>query len=455
MASTNSQVIFRHGTAANYAALSKKDASTLYFCTDTKQIFLGDSEYTKGATVLATAPTEGFAGDHGKLYVYNGNIYLYQLIDGSNVWTRVANVNDKMGTVTSVGAGDGLDTTASSDNPITTTGTIVHAIPTGAAVTNDSIADQTLEFGETFNIVGLTTDKFGHVTGVTLHTVALPEETPVTIVQETQYDSDSAVGETISIVTDVTVGDTPHEIKKVITQFRIPGDGNTTYTISAGAEDGTILVTPSEGSAYTVAIGGWDDLAKQSDLTKLFKFQGTVATVADLPETSTEGHVYHVTADATEYVYAIVGDDATPTWEPLGGLIDLSAYAKMEQVVPRVIGATGNIAKFNADGTISSTGFTLGTSVPADAKFTDTVYEHATHTAAASGFYKVTVDGEGHVTGVTAVTAADINALQVTATSAASADKATADSEGNNIAATYATKAELETASGKLLWETF
>ncbi len=42
-------------------------------------------------------------------------------------------------------------------------------------------------------------------------------------------------------------------------------------------------------------------------------------------------------------------------------------------------------------------------------------YSHPTHTAAASGFYKVTVDSLGHVTAVTAVTKADITKLGIPA----------------------------------------
>ena len=42
-------------------------------------------------------------------------------------------------------------------------------------------------------------------------------------------------------------------------------------------------------------------------------------------------------------------------------------------------------------------------------------YVHATHTPAAQGFYKVTVDGEGHVSGTTAVSKEDITALGIPA----------------------------------------
>lgn len=42
-------------------------------------------------------------------------------------------------------------------------------------------------------------------------------------------------------------------------------------------------------------------------------------------------------------------------------------------------------------------------------------YVHPTHTAAASGFYKVTVDSQGHVTAVTAVEKSDVTALGIPA----------------------------------------
>ena len=58
-------------------------------------------------------------------------------------------------------------------------------------------------------------------------------------------------------------------------------------------------------------------------------------------------------------------------------------------------------------------GFTVGVNVPANAKFTDTVYTHPAYTARSSGLYKITVDAKGHVSAVTAVSKADITALGI------------------------------------------
>lgn len=49
-------------------------------------------------------------------------------------------------------------------------------------------------------------------------------------------------------------------------------------------------------------------------------------------------------------------------------------------------------------------------------KLTDTVYTHPNYTAKSSGFYKVTVDSTGHVSGTTAVTKGDITALGIPST---------------------------------------
>lgn len=75
---------------------------------------------------------------------------------------------------------------------------------------------------------------------------------------------------------------------------------------------------------------------------RVFKYIGTVETVDALPAAGTEGlaigHVYHVNADKGEYAWN--GE----VWEPLGGVIDLSAYATIKYVDGKVL-AEENRAK--------------------------------------------------------------------------------------------------------------
>ena len=445
MPTPGAQIVFKSGLKSAYDLIQTKDQNTLYFCTDTQQIFVGTSEYTKSLVVLDAAPTTSTPGNIGQLYAYNGNLYACTAIDnGSYTYTRVANVNDVVGSVTSVGAGDGLETAAGDDNPITSTGTIKHAVPSGASTHSSSASTAVSpDFGDTFELETIDTDAFGHVTGFHTTTVTLPANP----------------------------------------------DTNTTYTLSSTV-DGELLLTPSEGNAQVVTIHGWSDLAKKSDIATVFDFKGTVATVADLPTTGRVGDVYHVTAANAEYVCvqaSTTDPQADAVWEELGTDIDLSGY------IQKVSGATaGNVATLTADGSVADSTFTLGCSVPATAVFTDTTYEDATTAVAGlmSTADKVKLDGieaGGEVNIIDSISvastaiapdanknvnielssfgltidASELNQLDdKLATSggvltvdgnitghAASASTATYDGAGNEITQTYATKTDLQWAS--------
>lgn len=174
--------------------------------------------------------------------------------------------------------------------------------------------------------------------------------------------------------------------------------GNNGYTVAdsgktvsdfATAAQGTLAqnAMPKAGGTFTGAVSGiaptddanlttkaYVDAQIKANAASVFKFKGTVATTGNLPTATAdiEGNVYHVTADHGEYVCVKVDGSNTYTWEALGGVIDLSDYALSADVIQRVSGSEGFVPKFNANGTLASTGFTLGKSVPANAVFTDT-----------------------------------------------------------------------------------
>ena len=90
------------------------------------------------------------------------------------------------------------------------------------------------------------------------------------------------------------------------------------------------------------------------------------------------------------------------------GMEDLGAGDMLKSVYDtNANGIVDNAEKVN--------GLTVQTAVPANAKFTDTVYTHPSHAPKASGLYKITVDAEGHVSAVTAATKDDITALGIPA----------------------------------------
>lgn len=157
-------------------------------------------------------------------------------------------------------------------------------------------------------------------------------------------------------------------------------DTNTTYVFGEGSTNGAFTVTPSDGSSQSVKIHGLGSAAYTdstayataaqgtlatnampkaggtftgapiwataptadghlankkyvddtiaSKVASVFKFKGTKPTFEDLPKTgNVEGDVWHVEADHTEYVWATVDGALNPSWEALGGTIDLSGYA--------------------------------------------------------------------------------------------------------------------------------
>lgn len=58
-------VIFRTGTRAQYDALATKDANTLYWLTDTQELFKGEALFGKGAN--ATAQAAGLLSPEDKI----------------------------------------------------------------------------------------------------------------------------------------------------------------------------------------------------------------------------------------------------------------------------------------------------------------------------------------------------------------------------------------------------
>lgn len=59
----NENVLFRIGTYEQYSGLGQKDDNTLYFISDTCQLFKGDKEYSKPVHFVASLPESGIKGE--------------------------------------------------------------------------------------------------------------------------------------------------------------------------------------------------------------------------------------------------------------------------------------------------------------------------------------------------------------------------------------------------------
>lgn len=150
------EVKFAYGTKARYDALSPKDLDTLYFTTDTLQLFKGTTEYTKSTKMVSALPAAGqvqgviyFRMTDYTMHIWNG-VEFVQLnkktitqipADATNddvpttkavadyVQAKIEAVEQKKGLyVTDVTYKDGVISVAKNDDPITTTLTgVVHA----------------------------------------------------------------------------------------------------------------------------------------------------------------------------------------------------------------------------------------------------------------------------------------------------------------------------------------
>lgn len=96
----------------------------------------------------------------------------------------------------------------------------------------------------------------------------------------------------------------------------------------------------AKGDADTLqSAKDYADKQIKSSVTSVYKVKGTKATYAELPKTgNVEGDVWNVTAAngntpaGTNYVWVAAVGEVAAHWDPLGGTVDLSPYAKSTEV---------------------------------------------------------------------------------------------------------------------------
>lgn len=189
MPTLNSAVKFAFGEQANFTSLQSKDLSTIYFCTDTARLFLGETEYTRPIQYGSALPV-GFLPPNS-LFVLEGNDGeghvtrdLFFSKDGAS-WQPVAHINEAV-----------LNT---SDK---TLGII------DAGTYGDST--KTVDFGDTIIIPKVTVDSKGAITAIENSTITLPnapEDAEITITPATAGGTVvTSVIKTPETTTGVTVG---------------------------------------------------------------------------------------------------------------------------------------------------------------------------------------------------------------------------------------------------------
>lgn len=239
---TYSQISFRQGTKEQFGKLTP-DPNSVYFVTDTKQVYIGSDEYTTSALVIDHRPADGEQGSEGRFYVCteDGSSFIY--VNGT--WMTV--YDPTLPCVRHVYPGDTIDC---NPNPITTDGTVSHGTPEGASELVPDTTPVDLKLGQTFVVHEVHTDKFGHVVGVADRNITMPTADELSTV---------------------------FKFKGVLeTQDNLPTEGNSV---------GDVYYVKQESSEFVYLETGWEKLGPVVDLSglvpKVPNEAGKVAAFAD------------------------------------------------------------------------------------------------------------------------------------------------------------------------------
>ena len=197
------------------------------------------------------------------------------------------------------------------------------------------------------------------------------------------------------------------------------------YSLGTAAQkaSSTSVTSNSTDNQVPTAKAVYTAIANSFAANDAMIFKGTIGTngtVTALPSTTAKtGWTYRViTAGTYDSKVCEVGDliicltdgsSSTPaTWTVAQTNIDGAVTGPTEST-------DGYVALFNGTSgkVIKQSLYTLGCSVPAGAKFTDTVYTHPSNKQVSSGLYKITTNSTGHITAATAVEKSDITGLGI------------------------------------------
>lgn len=435
MPNSKSIIQFKYGLFANYKKIAEKDVNTVYFTTDTQQLFVGDIEYSRPVSHGSELPSQFLPPN--SLFVKDSDTLrtLYYSKDGSS-WDQIA------------------------------------ALPTN--VTGGVFGNNTqtsLKFGSSFTVPKLTVNNDGFVTAGEDVSISLPAESKVSV-------STSGTG---NAITGVSVDSTGYKLTFNKDTNFMPKSG--------GAFAGAVTVTaptsannPATKKYVDDAIGG------------ITQFE--VQVVSTLPTTGTKGIIYlvaHTHGDNDIYDEFIW---VTDKFEKIGNTdVDLSDYVtttKLSTELSKKVSTTATINGVKLDG--SQITIPVGSSNLVDLKdvsvtsptngqvivynSTSSKYVNKTITKSDVGLGNVnnTADSAKSVASAAKLTTPRTiqlsGAVTATATSfdgsknitisctsvdgskvSGTVDAAMNDGSGNSIAETYATKSELQAAA--LTWGTF
>ena len=217
MPSLNGAFKVQYGLQAGYNGIAEKNANTLYFCTDSQRVFIGDIEITRPVQFGTDLPGT-FAPPNSFFYDTDAHI-LYFSEDGTE-WTNCANL---------------------------------YTHPTFSAVTVGPSAGADVAPGGSIQIPRIATNANGHVTSGETFTFNLPNYT------FTQTGSGNAV---TNVATSVSGNDTTVTITK--------GSTFATSTELDAVEATANAAMPKAGGAFTGAVTVLAPTANMHPATKQY-----------------------------------------------------------------------------------------------------------------------------------------------------------------------------------------
>lgn len=463
MPTVNQNVNFKAGLQTNYNKIEEKDLNTIYFCTDTQRMFVGETEYSRPVAYGASLPAEYLPAN--SLFYHTGEKALYFSQDGTS-WQAVSNF-------------------------------YTHPTFTSRVLGNQT--GITLEYGGTFKIPSITVDGNGHVTAGSDQTFTLPDEPEIPEVPDVEatvtgsgnvITNVSASGHTVTATKGFTAASqTDLDAVEETANAAMPKSGGTftgAVTVPTPTATGHATtkqyVDDKDASTLQSAKAYADSILGANDAMVFKGTLGTGGTVTALPDTHKTGWTYRViTAGSYAGQNCEVGDLVICIAD---GTSANNAHWTVAQT--NVDGAVTHSAALTADNIVVGNG--SGQVKPSTTKISDLATQanlankvdktfelngHALSGASLDldkvdiGLDNVdnTADANKVVASAGKLTTARAITIAGDATGTAQFDgsagvtitvdvtKATADAAGNNIQSTYATKTEVQAAT--LKWGEF
>lgn len=464
MPQVGQNVTFLAGLYENYVSIEEKNLNTVYFCTDTQQLFVGETEYTRPVNHGTELPV-GYLPPNS-LFYHTSEKALYFSQDGTS-WQTVSNF---------------------------------YTHPSFTARTLGQQTGDTLAYGGTFKVPSITVDGQGHVTAGADQTFTLPAAPEIPEVP----DVEAKVTGSGNVITNITASEhkvtaekgftaasqTELDAVEVTANAAMPKSGGTftgAVTVQTPTQDGhaaTKGYVDQEAAAAEQAAKDYADNILGANDAMVFKGTlGTSGTATALPTTYQTGWTYRViTAGTYAGQQCEVGDLIIAIADATGD----GSNADWTIAQTNIDGAVTHSANLTADNIVVGNG--AGQVKPSSTKVSDLATNAAlagkvdktfelnghalsgdsldlTKSDVGLGNVDNTADANKVVASAGKLTTARTITIAGDATGSASFDgsanatitvdvaRATADASGNNIENTYATKTEVQNSA--LKWGEF